>query len=245
MLTNDDGQANGRSRRATASSFRRASRAPGRRSRRCRKHYVILAAEGSDRTPAAHRCSSPVRRGASAAGSRSISPRTAGRSPSTAIHRSRDAEALAGEIARERRPQRHRARAIFRDAEVPQTGSSTKRRRALGPPHLPHQQCLALRARRSGLGHARQLGRASRHQSAGAGVPVAKLSPRSCRQSAEGNIINIIDQRVWKLTPKFFSYTASKSALWTVTRTLAQALAPRIRVNAIGPGPALAQCAHG
>ncbi|WP_368904582.1 SDR family oxidoreductase [Taklimakanibacter lacteus] len=55
-----------------------------------------------------------------------------------------------------------------------------------------------------------------------------------------GNIINIIDQRVWKLTPKFFSYTASKSALWTVTRTLAQALAPRIRVNAIGPGPALA-----
>lgn len=56
---------------------------------------------------------------------------------------------------------------------------------------------------------------------------------------SEGNIINIIDQRVWKLTPKFFSYTASKSALWTVTRTLAQALAPRIRVNAIGPGPAL------
>jgi len=56
---------------------------------------------------------------------------------------------------------------------------------------------------------------------------------------ASGNIINIIDQRVWKLTPKFFSYTASKSALWTVTRTLAQALAPRIRVNAIGPGPAL------
>lgn len=55
----------------------------------------------------------------------------------------------------------------------------------------------------------------------------------------EGNIVNIIDQRVWKLNPKFFSYTASKAALWTVTRTLAQALAPRIRVNAVGPGPAL------
>ncbi len=54
-----------------------------------------------------------------------------------------------------------------------------------------------------------------------------------------GNIINIIDQRVWKLNPRFFSYTVSKAALWTVTRTLAQALAPRIRVNAIGPGPAL------
>jgi NAD(P)-dependent dehydrogenase (short-subunit alcohol dehydrogenase family) len=56
---------------------------------------------------------------------------------------------------------------------------------------------------------------------------------------AAGNIINIIDQRVWKLNPRFFSYTVSKAALWTVTRTLAQALAPRIRVNAIGPGPAL------
>jgi NAD(P)-dependent dehydrogenase (short-subunit alcohol dehydrogenase family) len=54
-----------------------------------------------------------------------------------------------------------------------------------------------------------------------------------------GNIVNIIDQRVWKLTPRFFSYTLSKAALWTLTQTLAQALAPRIRVNAIGPGPTL------
>ncbi|MGB7206543.1 MAG: SDR family oxidoreductase, partial [Anderseniella sp.] len=54
-----------------------------------------------------------------------------------------------------------------------------------------------------------------------------------------GNIVNIIDQCVLNLNPTFFSYTVSKSALWTVTRTLAQSLAPRIRVNAIGPGPAL------
>ena len=54
-----------------------------------------------------------------------------------------------------------------------------------------------------------------------------------------GNIVNIVDQRVWKPTPNFFSYAASKTALWGVTRTLAQALAPRIRVNAIGPGPVL------
>jgi NAD(P)-dependent dehydrogenase (short-subunit alcohol dehydrogenase family) len=58
-------------------------------------------------------------------------------------------------------------------------------------------------------------------------------------QDVPGNIVNIIDQRVWKLTPRFFSYTVSKAALWTVTQTLAQAFAPRIRVNAIGPGPAL------
>jgi NAD(P)-dependent dehydrogenase (short-subunit alcohol dehydrogenase family) len=56
---------------------------------------------------------------------------------------------------------------------------------------------------------------------------------------ATGNVINIIDQRVWKLTPDFFSYTISKAGLWTATKTLAQALAPRVRVNAIGPGPVL------
>jgi len=55
----------------------------------------------------------------------------------------------------------------------------------------------------------------------------------------EGNVINIIDQRVWNLTSQFTSYTLSKSALWTLTQTLALALAPRIRVNAIGPGPTL------
>lgn len=54
-----------------------------------------------------------------------------------------------------------------------------------------------------------------------------------------GNIVNIIDQRVWRLTPKFFSYTLSKAGLWALTQTMAQALAPRIRVNAIGPGPVL------
>jgi NAD(P)-dependent dehydrogenase (short-subunit alcohol dehydrogenase family) len=56
----------------------------------------------------------------------------------------------------------------------------------------------------------------------------------------DGLIVNIVDQRVWRLTPHFFSYTISKAALWAATQTLAQALAPRIRVNAIGPGPTLA-----
>ncbi|MEM7303096.1 MAG: SDR family oxidoreductase [Pseudomonadota bacterium] len=54
-----------------------------------------------------------------------------------------------------------------------------------------------------------------------------------------GLIVNIIDQRVWNLNPRFYSYTLSKSALWTATQTLAQALAPRVRVNGIGPGPTL------
>ena len=54
-----------------------------------------------------------------------------------------------------------------------------------------------------------------------------------------GNVINIIDQRVWRLTPDFFSYTISKAGLWTATRTLAQSMAPKVRVNAVGPGPVL------
>lgn len=57
--------------------------------------------------------------------------------------------------------------------------------------------------------------------------------------NTSGLIVNIIDQRVWKLTPDQFTYTLSKSALWTATQTFAQALAPRIRVNAIGPGPTM------
>ena len=53
------------------------------------------------------------------------------------------------------------------------------------------------------------------------------------------NIINIIDQRVFKLTPFFFSYTLSKTGLYTLTKTSAMSLAPKIRVNGIAPGPTL------
>ena len=58
-------------------------------------------------------------------------------------------------------------------------------------------------------------------------------------EGAEGNVINMLDQRVWSLTPHFVSYTVSKAGLWALTQSMALALAPRVRVNAIGPGPAL------
>jgi len=58
-------------------------------------------------------------------------------------------------------------------------------------------------------------------------------------EPSRGLIVNMTDQRVWSPTPHFVSYTLSKAALWTLTQTMALALAPRIRVNAIGPGPAL------
>jgi NAD(P)-dependent dehydrogenase (short-subunit alcohol dehydrogenase family) len=56
---------------------------------------------------------------------------------------------------------------------------------------------------------------------------------------AQGLVINMIDQRILKLTPEFSSYTIAKMGLWALTRTAAQGLAPNIRVNAIGPGPTL------
>lgn len=56
---------------------------------------------------------------------------------------------------------------------------------------------------------------------------------------AQGLIVNMIDQRVRKLTPEFASYTIAKMGLWALTQTAAQALAPHVRVNAIGPGPTL------
>ena len=58
-------------------------------------------------------------------------------------------------------------------------------------------------------------------------------------EGVHGNIINLVDERVLHPTPAYFSYSLSKSVLWTATRTLAQSLAPAIRVNAIGPGPVL------
>ena len=54
-----------------------------------------------------------------------------------------------------------------------------------------------------------------------------------------GNIVNIVDQRVENIPPDFLSYTVSKAGLWALTQSLALSLAPRIRVNAIGPGPVL------
>jgi NAD(P)-dependent dehydrogenase (short-subunit alcohol dehydrogenase family) len=58
-------------------------------------------------------------------------------------------------------------------------------------------------------------------------------------QGRQGAIVNITDQKVWRLNPRYHTYTLAKSALWTATQTMAQAYAPRVRVNAVGPGPVL------
>lgn len=75
-------------------------------------------------------------------------------------------------------------------------------------------------------------------QAFAAQAPPATTAPDGEPQ-AQAVIINMIDQRVRKLTPEFMTYTIAKMGLWAMTRTTAMALAPGIRVNAIGPGPTL------
>ncbi len=80
-----------------------------------------------------------------------------------------------------------------------------------------------------------------RHLAVNLRAPFVLIQDFAARLPAEagGAVVNMLDQRVWSLTPYFVSYTLSKAGLWTLTQTMALALAPRIRVNGIGPGPAL------
>jgi NAD(P)-dependent dehydrogenase (short-subunit alcohol dehydrogenase family) len=80
-----------------------------------------------------------------------------------------------------------------------------------------------------------------RHLAVNLRAPFVLIQEFAARLPANcgGAVVNLLDERVWNLTPYFVSYTVSKMGLWTLTRTLALALAPRIRVNAIGPGPTL------
>jgi NAD(P)-dependent dehydrogenase (short-subunit alcohol dehydrogenase family) len=80
-----------------------------------------------------------------------------------------------------------------------------------------------------------------RHLAVNLRAPFVLIQDMAARLPAEagGVVVNMLDERVWALTPYFVSYTLSKTGLWTLTRTMALALAPRIRVNGIGPGPTL------
>lgn len=70
-------------------------------------------------------------------------------------------------------------------------------------------------------------------------APEPEIGGRWNEPTASALVVNMIDMRVRKLTPEFMSYTIAKMGLWAFTRTAAQALAPKVRVNAIGPGPTM------
>jgi NAD(P)-dependent dehydrogenase (short-subunit alcohol dehydrogenase family) len=78
------------------------------------------------------------------------------------------------------------------------------------------------------------------HMATNLRAPILLAQAFAAQAPAGSLIVNILDQRVWRSTPQYFSYAVSKAALWRATVMMAQALAPKIRVNGIGPGPTLA-----
>jgi NAD(P)-dependent dehydrogenase (short-subunit alcohol dehydrogenase family) len=156
---------------------------------------------------------------------------------SVVIHCNRSAaaaEALVSEI----KTSGERAAVITADLADPEAlmGIVPAARAALGPlTLLVNNASLYLEDQVGGL----ELGRWQTQFDVNLRAPVflAQTFAGQLPDGSEGNIVNMIDQRVWKLTPEMTSYTLTKAALWAATQTLAQALAPRIRVNGIGPGP--------
>ena len=114
---------------------------------------------------------------------------------------------------------------------------------ALGPPSLLVNNASMFESDRGG---ALERERFDRQMAVNLTAPIflTEAFAAALPAAVEGNVVNIIDQSVWKPTPRHFSYQLSKVALWEATRMLAQSLAPRIRVNAIAPGPTLRHAAQ-
>jgi NAD(P)-dependent dehydrogenase (short-subunit alcohol dehydrogenase family) len=156
----------------------------------------------------------------------------------------RGASDEADEVVRLIRAMGRNAVAVAADLTQPHETASLVARAAaaIGPLHLLVNNASLFEADRFG---ALDLALWDRHFETNLRAPVllaqafAAQAPAAL-EDGQAMILNILDQRVLHPNPQFFSYTLSKSALFTATRTMAQALAPRIRVNAIGPGPTLA-----
>lgn len=153
-----------------------------------------------------------------------------------AHHSIREAEALAGEL-RKRGADAHALEADLTDMQAA-TGLIARAAEAAGP--------VDLLVNNASVFENDEIGSLDedlwdRHFAVHAKAPafLAQAMAAGLPDGHDGLIVNMIDQRVWRLTPNFFSYTLSKAAMWTATQTMAQALAPQIRVNAIGLGPTL------
>ncbi len=152
-------------------------------------------------------------------------------------HRSEaDAEHVAASIKAEG------GRAVLLQADLGEESESTtlvpRLAKALGPPGLLVNNA-SLFERDEALTATRESWDAHIETNLRAPFVLTQAFARHLPDDAEGLVINMLDQRVWNVTPHFTSYTVSKAGLWTITQTLALALAPRVRVNAIGPGPVM------
>ena len=170
---------------------------------------------------------------------RAIAERLADEGHDVALHaiaRSRDeAEALATSL----RARGRRALVVVADlADIDETATLVARANALGPLRLLVNNASSFEDDRA---DAFDPAKWERHFAVNLRAPaqLAAAFVAALPDDGDGAIVNIVDQRVWRLNPAFFSYTLTKAALWTATQTMAQAFAPRVRVNAVGPGPTL------
>lgn len=175
---------------------------------------------------------------------RALALTLAGAGYAVAVHH-RDDDAEAQGVVDEIRAAGGRAAVVRADLAVEAQAAAlvAQAAAAVGPLSLLVNNASTFRDDRVG-GLARALW--DSHFEANLRAPIV-LAEAFAAQAPAGDplILNLLDQRVWKPNPQFFSYTLSKTALWTATRMLAQALAPRVRVNAIGPGPTLPNLVHG
>lgn len=152
-----------------------------------------------------------------------------------AIHQ-RTSDADGEETAALVRAEGRRAVLLAGDLTAPDAGSLVARAEALGPVTLLVNNASLFLDDRLETATAADI---DAHMATNVRAPVilAQAFAAALQADRGGLIVNIVDQRVWRPTPQYFGYSLSKAALWHATQTLAQALAPRIRVNAIGPGP--------
>lgn len=171
---------------------------------------------------------------------RAVAERLAAEGYGLALHASQRSAPAAEELAAAIRGRGGRACVVVADLASPEdTATLVERARsAIGPLHLLVNNASIYEPDAADHFDA---ARWDQHMSVNLRAPVQLASAFAAAIPAggEGAIVNITDQKVWRLNPRFFSYTLSKAALWTATQTMAQAFAPRVRVNAIGPGPVL------
>ncbi|MCP4382716.1 MAG: SDR family oxidoreductase [Hyphomicrobiales bacterium] len=156
-----------------------------------------------------------------------------------AIHYDRS-EKDAGEVANQIRSRGGRAAIIRGDLAQPAHVGTIldKVSEALGIPSLLVNNASMFTTNPGG---ALELSRHEQQMAVNLTSPIflTQALARALPDGVEGQAINILDQSVWKPTPRHFSYQLSKVALWEATQMLAQSLAPDVRVNAIAPGPTI------